>query len=115
MIRRPPRSTLFPYTTLFRSFGIREENGQCFCVMELVEGETLEMLVRRAGRLDALTTIDIALQVSSALAAAEKQGLVHRDLKPANLMLVAAAPDANDSSPGKSEKAETVVKVIDFG
>src|SRR3712207_7538459 len=28
MIRRPPRSTLFPYTTLFRSFGIasREEN-----------------------------------------------------------------------------------------
>src|SRR3989454_5391061 len=25
MIRRPPRSTLFPYTTLFRSGGIREE------------------------------------------------------------------------------------------
>src|SRR5258708_28530109 len=23
MIRRPPRSTLFPYTTLFRSLGIR--------------------------------------------------------------------------------------------
>jgi len=96
-------------------FGIREENGQCFCAMELVEGETLEMRVRRTGPLDALTTIEIALQVSSALATAEKQGLVHRDLKPANLMLVAAAPDANDSSPGKAEKAETVVKVIDFG
>src|SRR5258708_15245298 len=26
MIRRPPRSTLFPYTTLFRSFRLREEN-----------------------------------------------------------------------------------------
>src|SRR3712207_7842246 len=25
MIRRPPRSTLFPYTTLFRSFVLREE------------------------------------------------------------------------------------------
>src|SRR3712207_8478421 len=24
MIRRPPRSTLFPYTTLFRSGGVRE-------------------------------------------------------------------------------------------
>jgi len=96
-------------------FGIREENGQCFCAMELVEGETLEMRVRRTGPLDALTTIDIALQVSSALAAAEKQGLVHRDLKPANLMLVAAAPDADDSSPGKVEKDDTVVKVIDFG
>src|SRR5947208_7239264 len=83
--------------------------------MELLEGETLEMRIRRTGPPDALTMIDIALQVSSALAAAEKQGLVHRDLKPANLMLVAAAPDANDSSPGKAEKAETVVKVIDFG
>ena len=96
-------------------FGIREENGQCFCAMELVEGETLEMRVRRTGPLDALTSIEIALQVTSALAAAEKQGLVHRDLKPANLMLVAAAPDANDPSPGKVEQADTVVKVIDFG
>src|SRR4030095_8706982 len=96
-------------------FGIREENGQCFCAMELVEGETLEMRVRRTGPLDALTTIDIALQVVSALATAEKQGLVHRDLKPANLMFVAAALEANDSSPGKAEKADTVVKVIDFG
>jgi TolB-like protein/Tfp pilus assembly protein PilF len=31
------------------------------------------------------------------------------------LMFVSAAPDANDSSPGKAEKADTVVKVIDFG
>src|SRR2546430_10402381 len=27
MIRRPPRSTLFPYTTLFRSFGTRGSSG----------------------------------------------------------------------------------------
>src|SRR5258708_28028781 len=26
MIRRPPRSTLFPYTTLFRSEGVRQQN-----------------------------------------------------------------------------------------
>src|SRR6266508_1303010 len=107
-LRHPNAATVY-------HFGIREETGQCFCAMELVEGETLETRVRRTGPLDALTTIDIALQVSSALAAAEKQGLVHRDLKPANLMFVAAAPDANDSSPGKAAKADTVVKVIDFG
>ena len=112
---RTAASLRHPNIATVYHFGIREENGQCFCAMELVEGETLEMRVRRTGPLDALTTIDIALQVSSALAEAEKQGLVHRDLKPANLMLVAAAPDANDSSPGKAEKAETVVKVIDFG
>src|SRR6476646_1304103 len=92
--------------------GIREENGQCFCAMELVEGETLETRVRRTGPLDSLTTIEIGLQVSSALAAAEKQGLVPRDLKPSNLMLVVAESDANESGPGR---AETLVKVIDFG
>ena len=112
---RTAASLRHPNVATVYHFGIREENGQCFCAMELVEGETLETRVRRTGPLDALATIDIALQVSSALAAAEKQGLVHRDVKPANLMFVTAAPDANDSSPGKPEKADTVVKVIDFG
>src|SRR2546430_15791655 len=30
MIRRPPRSTLFPYTTLFRSIGKRKSSGSGF-------------------------------------------------------------------------------------
>ena len=71
-------------------FGVREETGQFFYAMELVEGETLEERVRRLGPLDVLTTIDIALQVTAALEAAEERGLVHRDLKPGNLMLVRA-------------------------
>jgi serine/threonine protein kinase/Tfp pilus assembly protein PilF len=96
-------------------FGIREENGQCFCAMELVEGETLDARVRRTGPLDGLTTIEIALQVSSALAAAEKQGLVHRDLKPANLMLVAPDSEIETSKRGQAEVPGIVVKVIDFG
>jgi len=128
---RTAASLRHPNIATVYHFGIREENGQCFCAMELVEGETLEMRVRRSGPLDALTTIDIALQVSSALAAAEKQGLVHRDLKPANLMLV--SPDGetakDDSSTfGEGAKRSTrgrvrsperdeklIVKVIDFG
>src|SRR5262245_23385729 len=71
-------------------FGMRLETGQYFYAMELIEGETLEERVRRAGPLDARTTIEIAQQVASALTAAEKHGLVHRDLKPANMMLVNA-------------------------
>src|SRR2546429_4731123 len=35
MIRRPPRSTLFPYTTLFRSFSVFRLNG--FCAPKLLE------------------------------------------------------------------------------
>ena len=66
-------------------FGMRLETGQYFYAMELIEGETLDERVHRAGPLNARTTIGIAEQVTSALAAAEKHGLVHRDLKPANL------------------------------
>jgi serine/threonine protein kinase/Tfp pilus assembly protein PilF len=89
-------------------FGTRLETGQYFYAMELIEGETLDERVRRAGPLDAPTTIEIGQQVTSALAAAEKQGLVHRDLKPANLMLI--SPDGEASNNKK-----LVVKIIDFG
>jgi serine/threonine protein kinase len=93
-------------------FGIREQTGQYFYAMELIEGETLDERVRRTGPLDARTTIHIAQQVTSALAAAEKHGLVHRDLKPANLMLVSPDGDAADTT-GNNENV--VVKIIDFG
>ena len=103
-------------------FGMRLETGQYFYAMELIEGETLEERVHRAGPLDARTTIEIAQQVTSALAAAEKHGLVHRDLKPANLMLVNADDPngGNDQARSKRSKnarceRDSVVKIIDFG
>jgi serine/threonine protein kinase len=106
--------------TVFQ-FGIREETGQCFYAMELIEGETLEERVRRAGPLDTRTTIFIALQVTAALAAAERRGWIHCDLKPANLMLV----DSDESQPvgldrrarreRTAQRAVPVAKIIDFG
>src|SRR5215471_15137301 len=106
-------------------FGMRLETGQYFYAMELIEGETLDDRVDRAGPLDARTTIGIAEQVTSALAAAEKHGLVHRDLKPANLMLVNAdEPEAigADHARSKRNKIRALrrsgipkVKIIDFG
>src|SRR6267142_1454405 len=92
-------------------FGMRFETGQYFYAMELIEGETLEERVRRAGPLDARTTIGIAQQVTSALAAAEKHGLVHRDLKPANLMLVSSDGETAHVTNDK----KLLVKIIDFG
>jgi len=92
-------------------FGMRQETAQYFYAMELIEGETLAERVHRAGPLDARTTIKIAQQVTSALAAAEKHGLVHRDLKPANLMLV--SPDGE--TPHVTNDKKLLVKIIDFG
>src|SRR6266480_5691965 len=96
--------------TVFQ-FGISEETGQFFYAMELIEGETLEERVHRTGPLSAGTTIDIAQQVTSALAAAEKRSLIHRDLKPGNLMLI--SPD--DEEGGTAERGIPSVKIIDFG
>src|SRR5215467_1952635 len=93
---------------VIHQFGTRLETGQYFYAMELIEGETLEERVRRAGPLDARRTIQIAQQVTSALAAAEKRGLVHRDLKPANLMLVSTDGETSGNK-------KLLVKIIDFG
>jgi serine/threonine protein kinase len=46
-------------------------NGQCFYAMELVEGETLEERVRRAGPMPVPLALDITIQVTSALVAAD--------------------------------------------
>src|SRR6478752_6020967 len=110
---------------VIHQFGMRLETGQYFYAMELIEGETLDERVRRAGPLDARCTIGIAQQVTSALAAAEKHGLVHRDLKPANLMLVNADdPEVIGSDQAESKRRRIralresgipVVKIIDFG
>ncbi|OAI43243.1 hypothetical protein AYO41_02425 [Verrucomicrobia bacterium SCGC AG-212-E04] len=86
-------------------------DGQRFYAMEFIEGETLAERVQRDGPLPAATVVEIGLQVTSALMAADKQGLVHRDLKPGNLMLV--EPDNRTGRPGTT--APVLVKVIDFG
>jgi eukaryotic-like serine/threonine-protein kinase len=103
--------------TVFQ-FGICEETGQYFYAMELIEGETLDERVRRTGPLAVRSTIDIAQQVSAALTAAEKHGLVHRDLKPANLMLITSdgeTPGASTQRGGYNKNEKLVVKIIDFG
>src|SRR5213076_626902 len=81
-----------------------EQAGECFYVMELVEGETLEAKVRREGPLPLALALEIIEQVARALAAAEACGVIHRDIKPSNIML--------ESDPGG---CAPIVKVIDYG
>jgi serine/threonine protein kinase len=58
-----------------------------FYAMEFVEGETLENLIKRSGRLEVKLALEIATQVAAGLAAVHKQKLVHRDIKPSNIMV----------------------------
>src|SRR6202790_730337 len=57
-----------------------------FYAMEFVEGETLEKLIRRSGRLDVKLALEIATQVAAGLAGVHEQNLVHRDIKPTTIM-----------------------------
>jgi serine/threonine protein kinase/Tfp pilus assembly protein PilF len=80
-----------------------EQDGECFYVMELVEGETLEARIRREGPMPLSLALEITEQAARALAAAEACGVVHRDIKPSNIML--------ESDPSGA----SIVKVIDYG
>ena len=80
-----------------------EQDGECFYVMELVEGETLEAKVRREGPMPLALALEVIEQAARALAAAETCGVVHRDIKPSNIML--------ESDPSGA----LIVKVIDYG
>src|SRR5256885_16175792 len=55
MIRRPPRSTLFPYTTLFRSYA----TGEWWDNIELVDTRAVAYIARavRHGRLELRVTV----------------------------------------------------------
>ena len=79
--------------------GCGEEQGHLFYSMELVEGETLQERLRRERKLDWQTTVDLAIDICSALKFAHNFGVIHRDLKPSNLIF---------NSQGK-------VKIVDFG
>src|SRR5262249_23377176 len=58
-----------------------------FYAMEFVEGETLEKLIKRSGRLEVKLALEIVNQVAAGLAAIHEQNLVHRDIKPTNIMV----------------------------
>ena len=70
-----------------RVFDIGEVDGQVFLSMEYIDGEDLNSLLRRIGRLPADKALEIARQLCAGLAAAHEMGVLHRDLKPANVMI----------------------------
>jgi serine/threonine protein kinase len=74
-----------------------------FYAMEFVEGETLESLIKRSGRLEVKLALEIATQVTAGLAAVHKQKLVHRDIKPSNIMV------------SLEEGSTVTAKIIDLG
>jgi len=78
-------------------YDVGDAEGLRFLVLQYLEGETLADRLSK-GPLIVDETLQIALQIASALDLAHAAGIVHRDLKPGNIMLTAAG-----------------VKLLDFG
>src|SRR4029077_4668584 len=68
-------------------FHLGRRGRDYFYAMEFVEGETLHNLIKRSGRVEVKTALEIVTQVAAGLTAVHKQGLVHRDIKPSNIMV----------------------------
>ncbi len=66
-------------------WGVKDD--MIFCVMPLVEGESLRARLARERQLPIADAVRIAREVASALAYAHQQGVVHRDVKPENILL----------------------------
>lgn len=68
-------------------FGGKCEGDHYFYAMELVEGGSLERLLRKRGRLPWEQVVEYSMQLCSALQFSHEHGYVHRDIKPGNLLL----------------------------
>jgi serine/threonine protein kinase len=87
------------HTNITTLFALHVEGNEAFMVMELVDGQTLEALLARVGRLTLRDSLAILAQAVPGIRYAHRRGIIHRDLKPANLMLT----------------DDGIVKIMDFG
>src|SRR6185295_12616603 len=81
----------------------RTPDGRLYLAMELLEGETLDVVLARDKQLSVERTADVLIQVGEALMEAHAIGYVHRDLRPRNIYLAVRRGKAN------------FIKLLDFG
>jgi len=81
------------------------QDGEFFYAMEFVDGISADAWVRQRGPMSVDLALDIVMQVTRALTAADQLQVLHRDIKPGNIMIL---PDPADGN-------RVIAKLIDFG
>jgi hypothetical protein len=85
-----------------------EPSGLPYLVMQLINGESLEQRLKRAGPLTVPEVAKLGMQAAAGLAAAHAGGLIHRDIKPANILLEAPSDRVKLTDFGLARAAEDV-------
>ena len=75
------------HPNVVRLFDLADYEGHPFIVMEFVDGENLESLTERLGRLPQRKAMEVAREICAGLAASHDREVIHGDLKPANIMI----------------------------
>ncbi len=80
-------------------YDVCNEDNLYYIVMELIQGKTLKEIIAEDGRLSWKWSVNIAMQIASALETAHKNNIIHRDIKPHNIIIT----------------EDGIAKVTDFG
>ena len=83
MLNHPGIASVYDYGET----DIDGEGRTAYLVMELVNGEPLNSVLKRTGRLSLRHALDMLEQTGRALQVAHTAGLVHRDVKPGNILI----------------------------
>jgi hypothetical protein len=75
------------HTNIVAVFDFAEDGPWSFIVMEYVAGPDLQVRVRERGPLDPNQSVHVGRDISAALTAAHRRGILHRDVKPPNVLL----------------------------
>ena len=87
------------HPNIVRAYDVGEDGDINYIVNEYIHGDTLKKAIKEKAPFDSRSTINVAIQIASALSQAHKAHIVHRDIKPQNILV----------------GTDGVVKVTDFG
>ncbi|HMC57078.1 MAG TPA: protein kinase [Gemmatimonadaceae bacterium] len=86
-IREARTAAKLMHANIVPLYAFGQAGDTLFYIMGYVEGEPLESLLTRVGRLDSIEARRILVEVADALDYAHRQQVVHRDVKPDNILI----------------------------